>query len=344
MLEGRKPSWSPDGKHIVFEGPVAGAPGLFAMRADGGGLRRLTENASDACPSWSAGGDTVVFTRRPPEASPGMNKDVYSIDVNGGVPKRLTAFLGRATCPVWSPRGHQIAFGFFSQGPPATWKIYVTDVNGGNARQIVTSGGPEPDWSPDGTKIAYVAPGSPSASMFVANADGSGIAEVPNTQGRPGSTYPSDVAWSPDGSRLVYAFHIVDGHLGSSELYTIRVDGSEKTRVAQFVSGSANVSWQPLLESQRPPTRPPRVDTVPPNTRIAGPTRTTRRRAATFWFGSTEAGSTFECKLDRGRWTVCRSPKTYRRLSRGWHAFRVRARDAAGNVDRTPGVRIWRVR
>jgi hypothetical protein len=94
-----------------------------------------------------------------------------------------------------------------------------------------------------------------------------------------------------------------------------------------------------------PPLAPqPTRDTTPPNTRLtASPPRRTRAYRARFRFSSTEAGSAFQCKLDRRRWTACRSPQAYRRLRKGLHVFRVRARDAAGNADPTPAVRSWRI-
>jgi hypothetical protein len=100
-----------------------------------------------------------------------------------------------------------------------------------------------------------------------------------------------------------------------------------------------------------PPAPPPPSlvplarDTTPPGTRItAAPSRRTKIRRARIRFVSTEAGSVFQCKLDRKRWTPCRSPKLYRELAKGLHVFRVRARDAAGNADPTPAVRSWRIR
>jgi hypothetical protein len=50
-----------------------------------------------------------------------------------------------------------------------------------------------------------------------------------------------------------------------------------------------------------------------------------------------------QCRIDRGLWRACRSPRTYRNLKKGLHTFRVRARDAAGNVDATPAKRSWRI-
>src|SRR5437762_13794658 len=58
------PSWSPDGKRIVF---VSGAPGIdqiWTMRADGHRLRRLTHGpGDDAQPAWSPDGRRIAFTR-----------------------------------------------------------------------------------------------------------------------------------------------------------------------------------------------------------------------------------------------------------------------------------------
>jgi hypothetical protein len=58
-----------------------------------------------------------------------------------------------------------------------------------------------------------------------------------------------------------------------------------------------------------------------------------------FRFTSDEAGSTFACKLDRGPFAPCSSPMTYRVRATDElrsHTFKVRAIDAAGNVDLTP--------
>ena len=86
------------------------------------------------------------------------------------------------------------------------------------------------------------------------------------------------------------------------------------------------------------------VDNTAPDTTItAGPESRTSRRRATFQFTSTQADSTFRCRLDDRRWRPCTSPKTYRNLQNGRHTFRVRATDPAGNLDSTPAVRTWRV-
>jgi hypothetical protein len=86
------------------------------------------------------------------------------------------------------------------------------------------------------------------------------------------------------------------------------------------------------------------IDTTPPDTAIgSGPTGTTTVTSASFDFSATEAGSTFECRLDGGAYAGCDSPKAYSGLANGAHTFEVRATDPSGNVDATPANRGWTI-
>lgn len=88
---------------------------------------------------------------------------------------------------------------------------------------------------------------------------------------------------------------------------------------------------------------PPVVDTTAPDTQISqGPSGTSTSSSATFFFTS-EAGASFECKLDNGSWSGCTAPRTYNGLANASHTFQVRAKDSAANVDATPAVRSWTV-
>lgn len=105
------------------------------------------------------------------------------------------------------------------------------------------------------------------------------------------------------------------------------------------------------FELQVPPPGPGPVlvsevpsDRQAPNTRIVkGPARDSYEREAKFRFASTEAQSTFQCKVDKSRWRGCRTP--YKRTVKpGKHVFKVRAIDRFGNVDPTPARFGWRVK
>ena len=93
-----------------------------------------------------------------------------------------------------------------------------------------------------------------------------------------------------------------------------------------------------------PATRTWTVDTLPPNTTItSGPSGWSTSAAPAFSFTATESGASFQCSLDSGSYTSCSSPKAYPALRDGPHTFRVRALDAARNVDPTPAERTWSI-
>jgi len=99
---------------------------------------------------------------------------------------------------------------------------------------------------------------------------------------------------------------------------------------------------EPTPEPEPEPVPP--ADTVAPETNIvSGPAASTTATTAGFSFASSEAGSTFACKLDGGSWAACVSPVSLSSLPLGTHLFSVRATDAAGNTDTTPASQGWEV-
>jgi hypothetical protein len=72
--------------------------------------------------------------------------------------------------------------------------------------------------------------------------------------------------------------------------------------------------------------------TAPKVTITKAPKAKSASTTAKFKFKSNEAGSKFQCKLDKGKFKGCKSPKTYKKLKPGKHVFKVKATDAAGNV------------
>src|SRR5687767_5691920 len=56
------PSWSPDGKRLVFQSERHGHTQLYVIDADGTAERRLTRNgAEDTHPAWSPDGEWILF-------------------------------------------------------------------------------------------------------------------------------------------------------------------------------------------------------------------------------------------------------------------------------------------
>lgn len=94
-----------------------------------------------------------------------------------------------------------------------------------------------------------------------------------------------------------------------------------------------------------PAPAPAPADTVAPTTSFTKkPGKRVTKAKVRFGFTSDEAGVTFSCKVDKGAWRTCTSPKTLR-VKVGKHRLLVRATDAAGNTDATPAAfRFTRVR
>ncbi len=118
------PSWSPDGRHIVFESNRDGNYGIYVMDANGDNLRNLTnDNSRDGHPSWSPDGRSIAFF-----SDRDGNYEIYVMGSDGSNLHRLTDHSADDRSPSWSPDGRHIAF---SSNRDGDWEIYVMDIASG---------------------------------------------------------------------------------------------------------------------------------------------------------------------------------------------------------------------
>jgi hypothetical protein len=86
------------------------------------------------------------------------------------------------------------------------------------------------------------------------------------------------------------------------------------------------------------------IDTVAPETTLTeAPPDEDNSTMVRFSFMSNEMNTSFECRLDAGEFTTCRSGDEFGPIGDGAHSFAVRAKDRAGNVDASPAVHTWSV-
>ena len=185
-----QPAWSPDRNRIAFAGASLGREGIWLMRPDGRGQRRLTAKAGDGDPTWSPDGRRIVYRR-----DNGENFDLWIVPAAGGKPAPLlrTSRANEVT-PDWSPDGKRIAFESTRSGAIQIW---VYNFRSRRSRQI-TRGKPSfsPDWAPDSRRLAYAT----SGRIAVVDVDRPRPRLLPT--GTPRSV--DSPAWSSDGRRIAF--------------------------------------------------------------------------------------------------------------------------------------------
>jgi len=146
-FETTSPSFSPDGKQIVFMSPVPLTPQLYTMNVDGTGLRLLTpvvpgKRSYRTGPEWSPKGDEIAYQQQSGDFQ------VWTIRLKDRVMTQLTN-EGENEDPAWAPDGRHLSITrrLGAIGDPRG--IWILDRETGRLRQLTTNGDARlSDWSP----------------------------------------------------------------------------------------------------------------------------------------------------------------------------------------------------
>ena len=182
-----------------------GSSNIFSVLPDGTGLRQLTAGSHNhLCAAYSPDGSKIAFLGA---VGSDPSDEVYVVDATtGGGLTKLTDCPGVDTfCindyPVWSPDGQRILFihgeQFDADGNPLDEQVWVMDANGSHKQQLTFDNRVKdqvPDWSPDGSKIAYQSGGFGDGQIWVMNDNGSGQHQLV-----PGTGLQAVPAWQPRG-------------------------------------------------------------------------------------------------------------------------------------------------
>ena len=231
------PAWSPDGAKLAFDrivGPAFNRQ-VFVMNADGTGVTPIPNTTGGEDPAWSPDGTQLAYVN----VTAGS---ILRINLDGS--GSTFVFSGDAPAdPEWSPDGSRIAVTDDGPPPDCIEDIYITDAADGSNTFNLTCGLDDGEfntyanWSPDAQRVAYGHDNTctPGPTCFppgitTVKLDGTGRQFVHS-----GET----PAWSPDGTRFVYATAVASG---SGRIWTVNADGTG----AVDVTDGAWPDWQPI--------------------------------------------------------------------------------------------------
>jgi Tol biopolymer transport system component len=150
---GTHPTWSPDGRTIVFGWSAGRVSGLLAIRLDGTHLRALVKRRRGnpemfAGPTWSRDGKRLAFVR----VDLITRRRTITVATSSGRGRHAVARLplnpGGVGNPSWSPNGSLIAFDGQCGQQACVWTI----PSRGGLRQVLMRGVfVQPSWGPAGT-------------------------------------------------------------------------------------------------------------------------------------------------------------------------------------------------
>ena len=229
------PSFSPDGKEIVFVSDRDKNVNIYLMQSDGSNLRRLTDEPSfDNYPVFSPDGTQVAFQSNREDE----RVQVYLKNVNDDTPPRKLMRTERAIGiypGCWSPDGTQILLYTPESGKD---RIVLADVDP-PAQPVLSDAAADltsPQLSADGKEMIYEAQTSEhSLELRLTDLGTKRTRTIFKTEGDYGPDFYMLPAWSPDNSLIAFCNKVN----GKSEIFTMKPDGT----------GLKNLTNNPLRDS-----------------------------------------------------------------------------------------------
>ena len=249
---GHDPSWSPDGKQIVFSSGTGQNPWsrnalaqLWVVPSSGGEVRQLTKGGDAVQPSWSPGGRRIAFWGLRHDSG---QRDLWTIPADGAedaTPVEVTNDPAVDWDPAWSPDGRTLFFASVRGGSMNLWRIDIDEASGRPRGEPVPMTTPSRmsgsiSLSRDGRHLMYVSSDERSTIERFGFDPATGRVREPPRPVFQGSRviYTQDL--SPSGEWVVFST------LGVREdLFLVRADGSGYRQITDDAYRDRGPKWSP---------------------------------------------------------------------------------------------------
>jgi len=248
------PALSPDSRSLAFTRSVGfGISDLYLLPLDDalqpmGEPKRLTAlNRYTASPAWMPHGREIVFSSG---SLTGGAVSLFAVDSTAGAgrqsrPRRLTSIGEHAgLVSISHPAGGRSRMVYVqSHFDPGIWQVALPD---GEGKALVSQSVPfllstrpeyQPQYSPDGQRVAFVSAASGESEIWTCDKDGANLVQL-TTAGWPEAAAPR---WSPDGSQIT--FHARPD--GPGDIFAIPASGGAPKRVTDDPADDWGASWSP---------------------------------------------------------------------------------------------------
>lgn len=216
------PSWSKDGKRIIFYSvkPETKEAQIYSIKRDGSDLVQLTKTGRNAEPVVSPDGKKIVFHSERIERKP----QICVMNIDGSDIKALTndetlAFYS----PVWSPDGKKIVY-YIEKGDNKD-QIWTMNADGSDQKLLTNNVGHNffPSWTADGKGIIFTSNRDGEEQViYWMKPDGSNVKRLLQTN----SFYAKP---SPDGKKIAF----ISGKFPKNAIYIANADGSGEKKITE---------------------------------------------------------------------------------------------------------------
>lgn len=209
------PSFSPDGKWVVYAADVSGVRQIYLQSVPGTSAFPLTTDPqSDGDePAFSPDGETIAYR------SSRDGGGIWIMSRTGESPRRITRAGFR---PTWSPDGTELAYtteqvDINPQNSVGHSGLWIVKIATREARRVTEMDAVLPSWSPNNKRIAFL--------RRLGRTGPAGIFTVPVGGGAPVPvTEASSLSWSPSWSRDGRFLYFASDRGGSMNLWRVAID------------------------------------------------------------------------------------------------------------------------